>query len=104
MDTTGESSPRYQAQFTPEQWQGDQAVETASEGARDWDCTRFALENQDYLDRLEAHSESLDGPFGAVDNDDLFQGDPAAPAWIRDWRGPFTIRIIREDPGGDRER
>lgn len=96
MDTTERSSLRYTAHFTPEEWQGDQAIEVDPEGPQEWDCTRYALERLDYLAGLETLSTSLDDPFGVTDNDDQFQDDPDAPAWIRDWRGPFTIRIRRE--------
>ena len=51
-----------------------------------------------------AASDSYTTPFntalvvsapGVLDNDDLFKSDPAAPEWIRRWRGPFDIRIRR---------
>lgn len=87
--------PRYTARFTPEAWVNNQAVEADQEGPQAWDCTEHARQNRDYLARLEAHGEPLDQPGGAVDNDDVFKADPAAPAWVRDWRGPFTIRITR---------
>ena len=89
-------NPRYVAHFTPEAWVNDQAVEADPEGPQEWDCTEHAKRNRDYLARLEAHSEALDQPGGAVDNDDVFKSDPGAPAWVRDWRGPFTIRISRK--------
>ena len=89
-------APRYTARFTPEAWVNDQAVEADPEGPQEWDCTEHARRNRDYLTRLEACSESLDGPEGAVDNDDVFKDDPAAPTWVRGWRGPFTIRISRK--------
>jgi hypothetical protein len=93
--------PRYTAWFTPEAWVNDQAVEVDPEGPQEWDCTSYANLKRDYLARLEAHSEPLDGPHGAVDNDDVFKGDPAAPEWVRGWRGPFTIRITRKLAGED---
>lgn len=86
------SGTRYEARFEPEAWINDQAIPVDAEGPQRWDCTEYAEQNRDYLDRLEAHSESLRD--GAVDNDDVFKDDPAAPAWVREWRGPFTIRIV----------
>jgi hypothetical protein len=32
---------------------------------------------------------------GVIDNADVFKDDPGAPSWIREWRGPFTIRITK---------
>ncbi|MEV4078725.1 hypothetical protein AB0J43_00335 [Nonomuraea fuscirosea] len=89
-------APRYVAHFTPEVWVNNQAVEAEPDGPRKWDCTEHAKRNRDYLARLEAHSGALDQPEGAVDNDDVFKDDPAAPAWVHAWRGPFTIRITRK--------
>jgi hypothetical protein len=88
--------PRYVAHFTPEAWVNNQAIEVDPAGPREWDCTAYAMEDLAYLARLDAHGESLDSPQGAVDNDDVFKGDPAAPQWVRDWSGPFTIRITRQ--------
>jgi hypothetical protein len=87
---------RYVAHFWPEAWVNDQAIPVDPAGRlQEWDCTDYAERNRDYLDRLEAHSEPLDGPQGAVDNDDVFKSDPAAPPWVREWPGPCTIRITR---------
>lgn len=94
-----EDTATYTACFTPEAWHGDQAVEVLPEGPQYWDVTGFAREKAEYLQRLETHSESLNGPFGAVDNDDVFPGDPDAPGWVRDWAGPSTTRITRNEPG-----
>jgi hypothetical protein len=58
----------------------------------------MAEQEQDYLTKLDAQErddDKLDGYFGVVDNDDVFQGDPEAPEWVREWHGPFTIRIRR---------
>lgn len=93
--------PRYVARFTPESRVNDQAAEADPDGPQEWDCTEYARRNRDYLARLEAHSEPLDQPGGAVDNDEVFKDDPAAPAWVRDWHGPFTIRITRKPTGED---
>jgi hypothetical protein len=89
---------RYVAHFSPEAWVDDQAIPADPAGPQEWDCTVWAALNRDYLDRLEAHSEPLDSPQGAVDNDDVFKSDPAAPPWVRDWPGPCTIRITRRKP------
>jgi hypothetical protein len=83
-------SPVYTAHFTPEAWQDDQAIEVAPGGPQTWDCTAYASQRMPYLARLAAE---YGAPDGLLDNDDVFKDDPAAPQWIRDWRGPFTIRI-----------
>lgn len=87
---------RYTAHFTPEAWVKGHAIEVDPEGPQEWDCTEYAQRNRDYLDRLEAQGDLLDTSDGAVDNDDVFAADPAAPRWVRDWRGPFTIHVRRE--------
>jgi len=62
-----------------------------------WDCTAYALQHLDYLTRTaQWRDEPLDDPLGTVDNDCVFNDDPAAPDWVREWRGPSTIRIRRE--------
>lgn len=50
-----------------------------------------------------AQSGGLDSADGALDIRDRFRDDPAAPEWIRQWPGPFTIRIARrpERPAQD---
>jgi hypothetical protein len=86
----------FTAHFQGEAWVNDNAVPTDDEGDDEWDCTAFAHEHMDYVRGLEERrGEYLDGSFGIVDNDDVFKSDPAAPEWVRDWQGPFTIRIRR---------
>jgi hypothetical protein len=82
------SETRYEAHFTPEAWVNDQAIEVDAQGPQSWDCTAYAEQHAAYLARLDTDDE-----FGGVDTDDVFQSDPAAPEWVREWRGPFTIRI-----------
>lgn len=86
---------RYIAHFSPEAWINDYAVPVVpvdAEGPTEWDCTRAVSEDQDYFDRLLRHD---DDPYdnGVIDNDDMLRSDPDAPDWVRDWRGPFTIRV-----------
>jgi hypothetical protein len=87
----------YTAHFTPEAWQRDQAVEVDPEGPQEWDCTAYARQDRAYLASTAlAHGEDPDGPAGVLDRDDVFRADPAAPQWVREWRGLFTIRVTRE--------
>lgn len=88
----------YIAHFTPEAWVRDQAVETDAEGPQTWDCTAFAQQRLDYLEKMRRTEEQIavNGDIdrdGILDVHDVFKDDPAAPAWVRDWRGPFTIRV-----------
>jgi hypothetical protein len=87
--------PRYVAHFTPEAWIRDNATEVDPEGPQEWDCTGYARQNLEYLDRTarRRHEDLNDDLFGVTDNDDVFMDDPAAPEWVRSWQGPFTIRI-----------
>lgn len=105
----------YIATFAPQAWINDYAVEVDAEGPQEWDCTVYATDPQpfatggttlDYLARLDSGAkasgnldDSLDGEWGVLDNDDVFKDDPAAPEWIRNWRGPFDIRIRRVEDG-----
>ena len=86
----------YIAHFTPEAWQQDQAIEVDAEGPQEWDCTAWAQQHPDYMDRITMLARGGDTD-GVLDRDDLFQSDPAAPQWVREWRGPFTIRVRWEE-------
>jgi hypothetical protein len=90
--------PRYAAHFTPEAWVNNYAIEVDPGGPQEWDCTAYAREHLDYLARLYARCEPPGSPAEVTDNDDVFKHDPAAPQWVRDWQGPFTIRITRQNP------
>jgi len=104
------SARRYVAEFTPEAWVKDQAIEVDPEGPQEWDCTAYAQTGVAFsgagertllaylADVAERRGESLTDGWGVTDNDDLFKHDPAAPEWVRTWRGPFTIRIREEIP------
>jgi hypothetical protein len=100
-----DDGPRYMAHFTAEAWQRDQAVEVDPLGPAHWDCTRYARQHAGYLAALsEVRHESPLHHDGVLDNDDVFRNDPAAPEWVRYWRGPFTIRITMDPDAavGDR--
>jgi hypothetical protein len=87
---------RYIAHFTPEVWVNDYAIEAAPQGPQEWDCTALATspDGDAYLARLvDGGLGDLSDPYGVLDNDDWFSDDPAAPEWVRNWQGPFTIRI-----------
>lgn len=92
---------RYVARFTPEVWINDYAVEADPyESEQEWDCT-------DYLRILSgripsivsevAYEISQHGDY--LDREDNLRDDPAAPGWIRDRDGPFTIRVREAESG-----
>jgi hypothetical protein len=88
---------KYTAEFDPQAWQNDQANSVDPEGETKWDCTAAV---QKYVQP----DGSLGKPFKLqtftgqyVDNDDVLHKDPAAPQWVRDWRGPFTITVTRQE-------
>lgn len=92
---------RYLAEFEPQAWQNDYAVPVDPEGETEWDCTAFVTNppewvSKDYFGaKFQEELDSVQGYF--VDNDDVLQKDPAAPEWVRRWRGPFTITVTAED-------
>lgn len=89
--------PFYEARFTPEAWSNNNAIEVDPEGPTTWNCTAVVEAHAGYFKRLVTRE------FGGVwnddgellDNDDVLKGDPAAPQWVREWRGPFTIYVTR---------
>lgn len=94
------SDSRWSAHFTPEAWVDGYAIDVDADGPQTWDCTAYARDHAlTYLaalvvaepDRLAADADR--GGRGVVDRDDVFLNDPAAPQWIREHRGPFTIRL-----------
>ena len=88
----------YTARFRPQAWVRDEAIDTDLPAGETgvWDCTAFARQNLRYLDEMAEQHGEQDGT--VLDADDLFRVDPAAPQWIREWSGPFTIRVARAEP------
>ena len=89
---------RYTARFTPEVWIRDQATEidVPPGEPREWDCTRFAVAHERYLDEMAEQHGEQDGT--VLDACDLFTSDTAMPEWVyRHVRSgnPFTIRVTR---------
>lgn len=88
---------KYIAEFSPESWISDYATPVDPEGPTKWDCTEAVAE---YINK----DGSLRSPFRLslgdyLDNDDILRTDPAAPEWVREWRGPGTIRVTIIDLG-----
>lgn len=83
---------RYHAHFNPEAWVDDDAVSVDPLGPCGWDCTTF-IHNHDLTEHV---NKAYDSAFEHwLDEHDLLKDDPAAPAWVRDWDGPFTITVER---------
>lgn len=76
--------PMVKATFHPQAWVNDYAIDVDPEGETSWDCT------YDFLVEL---------PDGWEDDDafdlDRLRDDPAAPAWVSEWRGPFYVTLDR---------
>lgn len=76
---------RYKATFWPQAWQNDNAVDVDPEGETSWEVSSSWLE--------EAHQRL--GPDVVFDRQsqqtDFLRDDPAAPEWVREWRGPFWV-------------
>lgn len=65
------------------------------EPSAEWDCTDF-LHNSGYHDAMLVDvQDSIDR--GGFNSGADFKSDPAAPQWVRDWSGPFTITVRRKD-------
>lgn len=87
---------RYIATFYPQQsirWLGGDCYPADPQGDTDWDCT-------DYLNANYPLSEIeliINDGIGSELTDSV-RDDPAAPEWIREWDGPFEVRVEEVDP------
>lgn len=95
-------SERFTARFSPQAWVRDYAIEVDPEGDTEWDVTaEFATLPSDYRAMLLEEIDRTDDE--ALDRDDALKGDPNAPEWVREWRGPFDIYVRREDRPTEKE-
>ena len=86
---------RYIARFQPEAWLNDYAIAVDPDGPTEWNCTAFVTPDvRAYLDGCVKRRDD-DLTSGVLDDDDVFIDDPAAPEWVRRWRGPFTIQLFQ---------
>ena len=79
---------RYTATFRPQAWVNGYSEAVDPEGPVSWDCTEYLTANFS-PERIE---EMVVETFGTFDHDDLTQ-DPNAPEWVRNWDGPFEVRL-----------
>lgn len=77
---------RLEVHFQPEAWQNDHAVPVDDEGDDTWEVA---------VDTATAIREA-----GRSDLD-FVQQDPNAPAWVTNWRGPFTISVVESFESDD---
>jgi hypothetical protein len=84
------------ATFQGEAWINDYAL-PVDNAFTEWDTTAYAAGFSRYLGQLAIRQRSgLNAEDGLLDNDDIFKSDPDAPELVRNWRGPFTIRLREE--------
>ncbi len=73
--------------FLPQAWWNDHAIEVDPSGPTDWTIPLSVI--------LQRFPSEVDWHAKAEDRDDLrHEGD--APQWIRDWSGPFEVRLDEE--------
>lgn len=84
----------YIARFSPEAWINDNAVPADPQGPTEWDATQMVTSTE-----LEPYFAAL-LRVGAdpIDTSDALKADAHAPQWVRDWTGPFTIRVRKAEP------
>lgn len=81
-DATG---GRYRASFTAQAWVRDYAMDVDPQGETSW------VVSDEYT--ASAARIVADDPVDGLDTDDVLKSDPAAPAWVREWAGPFSIHV-----------
>jgi hypothetical protein len=79
----------YIARFSPQAWVRDNAIEVDPEGETEWVTQLEGLTE----DNKRVILEEEDG----LDIHDLLKEDPAAPEWVREWSGPFSIHVREEE-------
>jgi hypothetical protein len=84
----------YKAHFDPQAWINDYATTVDAEGEQTWDCTAFIEADAELKAEVDKAIEN-EGYF--LDCDDVLMGDEAAPQWVKDWQGPFTITVEKAD-------
>lgn len=87
---------KFIAEFAPQAWQNDYAIPVDPEGDTKWDATSFVegmlRGDEPGLDKEQAR-DWLQRTLQSGDIDDILAQDPQAPAWVRDWSGPFDTYL-----------
>jgi hypothetical protein len=89
---------RFTARFDPQAWVGDYAFSVDPEGDTVWDATAAVLEAAE--DGVEYFQDLIAGRASdeVLDDQDVLRGDTAAPEWVRNWSGPFSIWVTAAKP------
>lgn len=74
------------AKFHPQAWQKDYAIAVDPEGETEWDVTGIIV-------GMGKH-KALELMDDSYETDHLRNADNA-PAWVRDWPGPFYVEVER---------
>ena len=75
----------FRVECCPEAWIQDVAYRVDPPGPTTW----FTEELPAGLREAVIEANGVD----VVDSNDLLQNHPAAPEWVREWSGPFTIYV-----------
>lgn len=81
------------ARFEPQAWIDDHAIPVDADGPTEWVPSFLPSELATRIATGRVDADDLAD--GIVDRRDELQRDPSAPAWVRAWRGPFTIIVRR---------
>jgi len=77
----------YIATFTPQAWIRDYAVDVDPSGPTSW---RVGPES------VGLAAAIVESDADGLDIDDQLKSDPAAPEWVREHHGPFSIHVREE--------
>lgn len=72
----------WKARFHPQAWIRDYAVDVDGQGELEWTIAEGDAAR--WLAEAESVCPDLDG----------LRDEPAAPAWIRRWQGPFYVELV----------
>lgn len=76
--------PRVIAHFQPQAWVNDNAINVDASGETEWDITAEIAA----MDPKRAQDIEDD-----TDESDAFTGSKSAPAFVRDWSGPYYVSV-----------
>ena len=78
-------------QFRPQAWMRDYAVSVDPEGPTEWKDRVLA----DFIPTADREAFQAGDWIGEDDWSDQMKDSVAAPAWVREWSGPYQIVIQR---------
>lgn len=81
----------WQAEFSPEAWINDYAVSVDPAGETTWKI--------DAAEAAQCFQNTATPGTDVIANRDALREHPNAPQWVKEWSGPFEIRLI--NPDGD---